>query len=684
MENAVSYNEFLYREREKKHLSKKKFAKFLKIPYLFYIYYENGYVKPSKKYVDKISAALGVDYSIYLEGISSYPTPQKEKDTWFEKIYKKLLGKLGVRIAVLAFLLASVSLTITGFAKYSYVMKDPSSFYSEKYLSFSYAMREKGTATFSLLHEFERVQINERKDNEFVSISASNENFALRSLSAYINYKTDDGNIYYIVSNDIEKVSTSLTVEYTDSANLEKYIGTFNREGKGKPFVLSETITIDGAGVLEKGEIYSKTATKMISHIDDINNEFTSLIKNKLSLEYDFFDELLIDLCEGGAKNYQEEITSLCMGIGGTILTGFFLFLILFSIFFGKRKKKEEKDEVEIVRGEEETIERNLREPKKDIRFFPFIPETVFEIVGIFLVFFGSLRIVNYALMLFTNVSFEQNGFNALSLQLFMYFTVGMFLLYFIDFDIFLNDKRSLRNFFLYGIVFLGLYVVEATLAEYLVKTKGVAQIVDYFYVVPNNFGTISCYFGVMVFLFYEPKWANTKKKMIIYRCLALLPILWILISSLIFQNYRNWGLKLNTWLVYFFDSERPQFSFLCVSYLIGLYFLRLYYKLRYGVKNAERMFNGNRFYFLKNILICVIIAILSLTEYLLRNTGHNIKALGGYWQIIYLVPGLLFYHPHFGRRNKVVDYLTLILYGLFFGIGYLVAGFLIIGFILS
>lgn len=681
MDSNISYNELLYRKRMEMKLSKRKFAKFLDIPPLFYSYYERGYVKPSKKYVEKISKALGIDYSQYLDGINSYPTPLPEKSSWFEKFYRKLVGRLATKIIFVVLLIASAITCAFGFYKYNYTMNHAEEFYNEKYLNFVYTMREKGGSTFSLLHELVRPEIHNDEEGKYVSISASNENHSLRSLNAYINYHNSEESLYYIIPNDAQTALTKVNVTYIDCNTLVQYSSSFTRNDTKSQFVFSELITNDKDTAVEQGDLFNKLKDKFATHINDLNTEFTSLIKNKLGLDYNFYDELLVDHSTSASNNLVYEISYLAVGIGGTILVGLFLFLLLFALFFGITKKKEKagKEEVAVIKEIPVPKCRSLKSIKKDIRFFPFIPETIFEIAGILLVLLGSVRIVLYVYLLFESNTSNQAVFDVVNAKLFTYFTLGMFLLYFIDFDVFLDDSRSLRNFFLYAIIFIGLYVIEATLMEYLAETRGVIRIVNYFYTIPNNFSTISCYFGIMVFLFYNPKWANTKKKRAIFRSLSILPIAWIIASSLIFENYKSWGLSFNTWQIYFFNAERPQFSLLCVTYLVGLYFLRKHYKRKYGEEYASRYFNGNKFYFQKNILVCVIIAILALDEFLLNNTFKGNKSLGGYWQIIFLVPFLLFYHPHFGKRSKPLDYFTLGLYGLCFGIGYFIAFLLVL-----
>ncbi len=692
----TSYNELLYQKRMEKGMSKREFARFLGVPTLFYRYYENGYVKPGKKYVERISDKLGIDYSLNFVGAASYPSELPEEMTKFEKWYRRLLSKLWVKIVLVVFLLLSITTISVSFYKNNEITSHADQYYSEKYLQFVSEVKEKGSMTFSLLHELTRPEIHISDDEKYVSISTSSETFAIRDLNAYIRYKGDDYSIYYIVPNSAKGATEYLTVQYIDYVNLEKYISSFNIVDS--KFVFTDSITLENGNPVESSaEIYQTVKEKMLSKIENVNTDLTSLIKEKTGMEYDFYNELLIDHKEGANKNLFAEIMSLAMGIIGIGLTGLFLFAILFSFFFGikEEKKKLELGRIDTMsiesenktRGSPNTVtekqKENIAMMKKDIPFFPFLPETVLEIIGICLIALGSVRIFLNLEMLFYSSGVTQEMYNQTSTNLFRLFTVGMFLLYFIDFDIFLDDSRSLRNFFLYGIVFFGLYFIECILIEYLAKTRGLIFILRDYYVVPNNFGTISCYFGIMFFLFYTPKNINTKKKTIIFRLMCLIPIAWIIASSVIFENYKALGLDFNTWQVYFFDSERPQFSLLCVSYLVGLYLIRLYFKKKYGQEAAKRFFNGNRFYYIKNIFICLIVAAIAVNEYCLRNYTSNIKGIGSYYQIVYLIPMLLFYHPHLGKRCKPLDYFTLILYGLFFSFGYLLAAILILAMVM-
>lgn len=699
MKKTLAYNEILYLKRKELNLSKRKFAKYLNVSSFLYRYYEAGYIKPSKKAIANISKKLNIDYESYFEDIRSYPKPIEEEEKGIAIWFRKLISKVWVKIVLGSFLLGSIGFMSYAFYDYNYVINNSRTFYSSKYLEVVDAIREKGSDTYSLMHEFNRPEIHYSVDNKLISITGSKEDYSIRSFNAYVNYKNDDSSVYYIVPNLAEESIISLNVQYTDYKTLSKYTSSFTLN-HGKFFMDDYVFNEDGSDLEKDNPVYSEVQEKMAQYVDNVKDDFNLLLKEKLGLNYDFYDEILIEHYEGAEINLKREIGSLIMIFSGIGLTGLFLFVIIFSFFFGIKDTKSKstislelvddsfnletsklKDENVITKGNSREL--TYRTPKKDIKFFPFIPETVFEIIGIILIFLGSIRVIYTIVYIFAGQGINQELYNQVSSGLFSFFTMGMFLLYFIDFDIFLDDKRSLRNIFAYVIVFFGLYVSECILIEYLERMRGLFTLFGEKYIIPNNFGTISLYFMIMYFLFYNPKFLTTKKRTIIFRSLSIIPIAIIFVMSLLFENYKAWGWDLTLWQKYFLNSERPQFSILCVLYLVGLYFIRLYFKHRYGETNAKIFFNGNRFYFIKNFFICLLVGFIALIEYLLKDANTDIKGIGNYYQIVYLIPILFFYHPHHGSRTKWVDYLTLGLYGLFLCFGYIFAGLIVLSLLL-
>ena len=112
---------------------------------------------------------------------------------------------------------------------------------------------------------------------------------------------------------------------------------------------------------------------------------------------------------------------------------------------------------------------------------------------------------------------------------------------------------------------------------------------------------------------------------------------------------------------------------------------MKLFYQHRYGEENAKRFFLSNRFYFLKNILVTSLILIIAAFELSMKHLDPgNLKGLGQYWQVIFLVPFLPFYHPHVGEKKTNFDWGIKGLYVFFFGFAYILIGIILFGIILS
>ena len=67
----ISYNQFLFEKRKELKISRRKFAKLLKISKFRYKLLENGYIKPAKIDMRKLSAHFDIDFNLYVEGRNS-------------------------------------------------------------------------------------------------------------------------------------------------------------------------------------------------------------------------------------------------------------------------------------------------------------------------------------------------------------------------------------------------------------------------------------------------------------------------------------------------------------------------------------------------------------------------------------------------------------------------------------
>lgn len=315
-------------------------------------------------------------------------------------------------------------------------------------------------------------------------------------------YHTDDYRLRFVFSMN----KTIFVIgEYFDYDVQKSYSLSFSEDVKDG-FVLSYFYDISGeeTATSDKGVKIVDTA---LAKLSEFNPTFDTLIKDKTGLDYPLYESLAPDYIAGSKKITQLSLLSLFFLVMGIIGLAANIFFLAFCFIYGRKKGV---SPFEATKVDPEALSRSPQ-AKKDFFFGPFVPETLFELVGIFFVFFGSLRILYYFFTIMGFIAVSGNEFTEIPNALFYLFMIGMFLLYFIDFDIFLDDKRVFRNVVLDFLIFVVLYIVESLFltglrnSDSLILSEFSAKLT-----IPNNFGTITCYFLMMLTLFYTPK-ANKK-----------------------------------------------------------------------------------------------------------------------------------------------------------------------------
>ena len=672
--NNLSYNAYLYNKRLELGLKRRKFAKLLNISNFRYKLIERGYVKPNDSDILKINQALDCDIGEYLEGISSYPTeiPERERSKFVKFIYK-LIGARWIRITLFTISI----LFITGFFVIvflnSYCNKHKEINYSDEVVSVRNGIIEKGDKDISLLGDMYYPEISVKVIDED---NNSEEFYMIYSSYNEKDFLVDEKYIYWndsyrllINVYGIEDGYVNGVISITDYESGQSYEGLFTYDNGYK-------IT-DYASLLP-----NELLEKVTNHLNDtdLDKVFSNLLYDKLGLDYDYYEEILVPYSQGSLRTGSTILIIVFLKFVFLIFGALSLFGYIYFMLYGTKHI----DERKAFEHNDKFFEFNplVIDLKKDLRFGPFVPETILEIVGIVLVAIGSLRPIVYASSL---INYSSNTLattdNLLSVQL-----LGIFLLCFLDLDLFMDDKRALRNVALYSIMFFVLYYIEVQIMVLLEDAGTLFSIIPSMFLMPNPFAMYSMYFLIMLFLYFTPKIIKTKKGLLIYRLLSILPTIYILVSFFLSNGNYFFGMDMsNLWFKYFFSGNRFAFSIIAIIFLYGYYFIRLHYKKKYGEENASKYFMGNRFLWNKNLFIALIFLVVWIFEMTLSgNKAMNDMGLGLNKGLIFLVPLLLCYHPHKGERNLGVDYTTLGLYFFAFSYGYIIAIFIgIIGILL-
>ena len=139
-----NYNTHLENLRKEKGLSLKEAAKAIGISRWSLYFYENGYFRPSKKALQKLTSFYGEEISI--EGVDAYPAPNKEK------VIKKEKQTLKVKRIVFGSLSGALLLTIiAGAILFNSSVNNNNSFYGQTYNEMDEYVSENGDVGHDLV-----------------------------------------------------------------------------------------------------------------------------------------------------------------------------------------------------------------------------------------------------------------------------------------------------------------------------------------------------------------------------------------------------------------------------------------------------------------------------------------------------------------------------------------------------
>ncbi len=664
----TSYNMFLYEARMKQGMSRLRFALALKIVPLFYRLYESGYLMPGRRARSKISAFLGEDYQPYCEGISSYPEDLPEKKRLRISVWAfNVLGSLPFKIFLILLILGMFGILAFGFKEYRHYSNNAMSEAPEDLLQLMSKIREEGSFTISPNGTISRMEIFRMEGkSKLITVKVDTDDSFPYNVDFTIHHWLERGRLSYSVSLDGQDPGT-VSAGYSDYDSNQTYESLIDLSGAAPvlTYLVNRVLPVEDPALAEK------LRGIMLSKIDSFCPDIEDLVLSELGLKIDLM-QLNTDSHEAFSRYQQGYILSIVFLVLGGCLALLFLFCLIYCMIYGTKKGVRRQ-----VMTNNNLVRYAMRaEPKTDLRLTPFLPETLLSIIGSTILMNSSLRLLTYASVFAGIGDMDLSTAGVLSTQLMSYFYLGMFLLYFLDFDTFLDDLRVMGRIFLYLFLYLGLYALEYGIMSYLETSGSPLLKLASSFTPPNMFGTICLYFVIMLFLFFTPRFIKTRRRLIAYRLCSLIPVLIIFGAHVISQGAKtlfDWKLPLSLRLL--LSEEKIAFSVLCVSYLFMMFFLRLFYEHRYGTDNARKIFNGNRFIWIKNALTCLLIVfIVGLNQLLGRSAQAVDFGWGQTTDLLLLTPLILFYHPHKGPRSRFVDALTMTYYLIALSVGYVLA----------
>ena len=497
----LPYNYFLYDKRLELKKTKREFAKDLKISIFRYRLIESGYIKPNKKEINKISTYFNIDYSIYLEGLASYPIETVIEE---DHLNKKLIPSKPFKIVMISILLISFIAYIASRIYSSNVNSIIRSELNEPYIEFIDGISNSEEFTFTISGSFTRPMIYKRNGVEYTSIIGEYKDNPFGLDFNYTIFETDYRITYKSTMKTMTDRSIHLMITYVDYITYEEKLGdAYYRINEG--YTLEHLIDT-GTGYYEDDPTIVE---RINTHIQNYKNRLEELILDSLNLNLNIDKDILSTAIPIQDKTTPYGYISMLIYIISLIHIVISSILLTYSFIYGKNKYSMN------LLSESDFEEKILdyysmkKEVKKDIRIGPMVPEWVYQIVGgIFTIASIVISLIYFVFNIIGKTEvFSEVGLNSV----FSLLVAGIFMMLFVDFDIYLNDRRVIRNIFIYIIIFFFIYNIQVLVINYLSKISiGLMAIEKFNIRLPNYFGSIALYFMILLFLFTNPKWANT------------------------------------------------------------------------------------------------------------------------------------------------------------------------------
>lgn len=699
------FNVLIHEKRVEKGLSVKEAAKKLRLPPVLLKRYEYGYYSCSRKLVAKMCALYDIDERTLFYSTAAYYGDIADGD-------EKKKNVKPFNIVALVFLVIFTALTTVSGVFYRLAKTDPVYFYSDEYNAFVDAVFKKIDEEFSFTDEdapltTSDLATNDENDDEKTLFGDPNGEIV--SDEGGESFFDEDSDIPIFNGGPLSDLlwelllkftlnrsslvsettcgSTKFTVGFDERTTISVDSSfTANEENGSTSIIFSQmmkkslSLTIEDADSVfyyyalvspEKGlnlSLYETdeeyTAEEIAfaqSKLDDAINAFNETIKVSLGIDYSF-DKLIFDQYDG-FSHYANSFTA-----------WFFLVLLspvvlLFILYFLLKINVLDKMADKFIVKETLPTEKGADLPLK-CGYTPIFNERIIKILGLILLLLSSsVAFVNYVyshkLVDFVSSLTNLPSFTAVLKGA---LPVAVSLLFFVKIDISIRKRNMPQTTLMFFLLGLG-YFYAVFLVAYTLNIKQFVPLLNMIrnYLPGNVFMGMAAIASVALFLFCTPRFCLKRKANVVFwRLLAVIPAFY-----LIFSNFVAPFIDVPVYVNAFLYPKSLMPTLFCILYIAGMYVFNNAVIKKYKA-NAAAFVCGKRYFLAKNILTASLIAVLSVSDYLLGLVpALNALGFGKSYIMAAMIPFILFYQPRIEKRNPVEDACYGICYGLCFCCSY-------------
>lgn len=702
--NKIQFvNSSLYRERQRRKLSVKEVAVALKISTLHLNLIEKGYMHVSSKLKPAFIKFYELD-SNFFELNSTYVDPiyVAKPDLELDAKMRAQMARPRVKIISSIFSAIGIGVIIGGALLFTKPYRVPRAKWSENFAAVRDAtIKNADDETFDakLLDNYYTIRANNEDDKSMSQIEFSTYakdtnapssfftfDYLYKKADARPDHKIFPGDRFQIGAYAYNKKKYfyfTFTSLLGDLANKRvNAIIFFTDPGV---FTMKKVIVTDGLEIVEytqTTDMYRRFHTllfedKLIDYnISTADNLMSERLGSVIPSDYRFYS--CIGECLSISRSYVFSSNSgLNMMLFGSIGVIFFIANLLFSFSASAKPKKEKEEELYVIHRVE-YVDMSRYGTFNDSKFSPIFPEFIMRAFGLLILLLSSIG------MIWATSSLMNGDINSITkssqfrLVTSNALVAGTMLLFFIKLDVFHKKTNrdlaeNILTLFFMGLIF---YIAEILLYFYLTTGGNILTELAKIFVnlLPGNIiWNLMLYSLLFLFLFTVPtKLANKPHRVLLWRLCSVFPTL-ILAFAFVFEMFLKQYITAPYYISFIFFTKGAVTSAFAILFLYSLFFLQQYTKLKYGEEAAEIYLDSRRYAFDKNIVASIVIVILVLIDLFFRyKIPENSMNLGNNWPLIFLIPFILLYRPHIGKRNGTWDFCYTIMYVVFLASGYI------------
>lgn len=635
MGKSPRYNQQLASWRTQRGLSLRQAAKEIGIPRFLLSLYEGGYFRPKGKIKEKIEAYYGQSLNATLEGEYPGPIPVPAKP---EKPRKKRLLISGILSAF--FLLCGVA----GASLFGVSSANAVPLYGEAYglsrdsavtlgqrgrdivtdLPYSYLTNGKEPAGRASIAFYDTNSILYFNECTFTSntILASRPDLGL-------------GRFHFRFGGDLGRDSFRCTFTYNSFGANTAFSADFRYIGKDVTSLLNLSTIVEGT--VKADEALALTLINVKVH--EAASIFTVVLTEAVGKRVDFISDFLPARESGRRAAFAMEVTGLSLLFPS--IAGFFLGGAVFLLTFLRRRK------FMLTHFDEERVEEGRRPVPWDWNVPFAVPDflivflsKVLGYVSVFLLLLSSIGRFLFPLPAFL---LDENFLSVCRICFF----VSPFLDNFVMFGSIKKEGPLFTGLFKYLLCYLCLATFETALIG-VTNAWGydVAELL-YHYVPCNVFLAATLQYLVFFFLFFEPAFIRERggRFTVAWHLLSLLPVAAIVATMVVGNSYQMiYGVKKNIYVLFWFSDYHVCLSLCSIFFLYAMFFVRSFYRHRYGSRDAAIFHFGNRYMLVSNAACALIVVAIALIDLAFRGSewGYYL-GLGDNTWLLLLVPFIVF-----------------------------------------